>query len=137
MRMPRRREPRSGTLSRQAKALAGPLLVAFVEQRQIEQPFAGIVDDIERERAVRAILPLVIDHEPQLADIDGRIRPAPLLDQGAYMILIVETRHRVVGLRLKPGPGDPAGGERFENRKAAAAGEAVYERRDEDALAGT
>src|SRR5450756_938432 len=38
--------------------------------------------------------------EPQLADIDRRVRPAPLLDQGLQMALIGEPRHRVVGLRL-------------------------------------
>src|SRR6266481_7871064 len=135
--MPLRREPRAGSLPRQVKALTGPLLVAFVEQRQIEQPFAGIVDYIERERAIRAILPLVVDREPQLADVDRRIRPAPLLDQGAYVVLIVEARHRVVGLRLKPGASNPAGGERFKNGEATAAGEAVNQRRDEDGLAGT
>ena len=112
------------------------MLVTLVEQRQIEQPFAGIVDDIERQRAVRAILPLVVDHQPQLADIDRRVRPAALLDQGADMVLIVETRHRIVGLRLQPGAGDPPGGERLENRKAAAAGEAVNQRGDEDGFAG-
>ena len=134
--MPLRREARAGSLPRQPKALTGPLLVVFVEQRQIEQPFAGIVDDIEGERAIRAILPLVVDYEPQLADIDGRIRPAPLLDQGAHVVLIVEARHSVVGLRLKPGASDPPRGERFENGKTTAAGEAVNQRRDEDGLAG-
>ena len=58
------------------------------------------------------------------------------LDQGADVVLIVEARHRVVGLRLQPGAGDPPGGERLENREAAAAGEAVNQRRDEDRLAG-
>ena len=60
----------------------------------------------------------------------------PLLDQGADMIFIGKARHRVVGLRLQPGAGDPPGGERLEDRKAAAAGEAVNQRRDEDGLAG-
>ena len=52
------------------------------------------------------------------------------------MVLIVEARHRVVGLRLEPGARDPAGGEGLENRKAAAAGQAVDQRGDEDGLAG-
>jgi hypothetical protein len=112
------------------------LFVAFVQQRQIEQPFAGIVDDVERKAAIGAVLPLIIDHKPQLADIDGRVRPLPLFDQGADVVLIVEAGHGVVGLRLEPGAGDPAGGERLENRKAAAAGQPVNERRDEHGLAG-
>ena len=52
------------------------------------------------------------------------------------MALIVETRHRIVRLRLKPGAGDPPGRERLENRETAAAGEAINQRRDEDRLAG-
>ena len=41
-----------GARARQREALGRPLLVALAEQRQVEQPFAGIVDDVERERAV-------------------------------------------------------------------------------------
>ena len=52
------------------------------------------------------------------------------------MVFIVEARHRVVGLRLKPRLRDPPGGERLEHRKASAAGEAVNQRRDKDGLAG-
>ncbi len=88
------------------------------------------------ERAVRAVVPLIVDHQPQFADIDRRIRPAALLDQGADMVFIVEPRHRVVGLRRKPGACDPPGGERLENGKATATGEAVNQRRDKDGLAG-
>ena len=108
MRMPRRGEFCARAFARQREAFGRPLLIALVEQRQVEQPFAGIVDDIERQRAVRAVLPLVVDHQPQFADVDGRVRPAPLLDQGADVVLIVEARHRVVRLRLQPGAGDPA-----------------------------
>ena len=52
------------------------------------------------------------------------------------MVLIVEARHRIVGLRLEPGAGDPPGGERLEDRKTSAAGEAVDQRGDEHGLAG-
>ena len=136
MGVPVRRQPRARALARQCEALGGPLLIAFVKQRQVEQPFAGVVDDIERERAVCAILPLVVDDQPQFADVDRRVRPAALLDQGADVVLIIEPWHRVVGLRLQPGAGDPPGRVWLENRKAAAAGEAVDQRRDEDGLAG-
>ena len=136
MRVPWRREFCARAVARQREAFGRPLLVALVEQRQVEQPFAGIVDDVERQRAVRAVLPLIVDHEPQLADVDGRVRPAPLLDQGADVVLIVEARHRIVGLRLQPRAGDAPGGERLEHRKAAAAGEAVDQRGDEHGLAG-
>src|SRR6202163_2126210 len=136
MRVPWLSEPRARTLPRQGEALGGPLLKTLVEQRQIEQPLAGIIDDVERQRAVRAILPLVVDDQPELADIDRGIRPAALLDQGADMVFIVETRHRIVGLRRKPGASDPPRGERLEDREAAAAGEAVNQRRDKHRLAG-
>ena len=58
------------------------------------------------------------------------------LDQGADMVLIIEARHRVVGLRLEPGARDPPGRERLENRKAAATGQAVDQRSEENSLAG-
>ena len=38
------------------------------------------------------------------------------------MALVVEPRHRVVRLRLQPGSSDASGGERLEDREAAAAG---------------
>ena len=44
----------------------------------------------------------------------------------ADMALVVETRHRVVGLRRKPGAGDAPAGERLEHREAAAAQEAMH-----------
>ena len=52
------------------------------------------------------------------------------------MVFIVEARHRVVGLRRKPRLRDPPGGERLEDRKTTATGEAVNQRGDEDGLAG-
>ena len=52
------------------------------------------------------------------------------------MVLIIEARHRVVGLRLEPGARNPPGRERLENRKAAATGQAVDQRSEENSLAG-
>ena len=52
------------------------------------------------------------------------------------MVLVVEARHRVVGLRRQPRPRDPPAGERLENRKTAAAGEAMDQRGNEYGLAG-
>ena len=67
----------------------------------VEQPFPGIVDDIQRQSAFGAVLALVVDDEPQFADVDSRIRPAPLLDQTAQVVLVIEARHRVIGLWRK------------------------------------
>ena len=52
------------------------------------------------------------------------------------MALVVEPRHRVVGLRRKLGAGDPPAGERLEHRKPAAAQQAVQQRGDEHGFAG-
>ena len=112
------------------------MLVRFVEQRQIEQPFAGIIDDVERQSSIRAIAALVVDHEPQLADVGRRVWPAALLDQGANVVLVVEARYRVVRLRLKPCPRDPPGRKRLENRKSAATNEAMDQGGDKNGLAG-
>ena len=136
IRVPFRGKPRARLLPRQRETLTRPLLVALVEQRQIEQPFAGIIDDVERERAVRAILPLVVDHQPQFADVDRGVRPGPLVDQGAQVVFVGETRHRIVRLRLQTRAGDPSRRERFEHRKAAAARQPVNQRGDKDGLAG-
>ena len=60
---------RGAALSRSDRSGSSTL----VEQRQVEQPFAGVIDDIEGQRAIRAILPLVVDDQPQLADVGGRV----------------------------------------------------------------
>ena len=128
MRMPRRGELCARALARQREALCRPLLKTLVEQRQIQQPFAGVIDDVDGERAVGAVLALVVDDQAQFADISGRTRPSPFLDQGTDVALIGEARHRVVRLRRQPRAGDPAGGIRLEDRKPPAAGQAVDQR---------
>jgi hypothetical protein len=50
--------------------------------------------------------------------------------------LIIEARHRVVGLRCEPRAGDAATGQGFEHRKAAAAHQAMHQGGDEHGLAG-
>ena len=88
--------------------------------------------------SVRArVAGLILDDETQLAHAAGRFRPAPLVEQRVQVRLVVEARHRVVGLRLEPRAGDAAGGQRLEHRQAAAVEEVVDERREEHRLAGT
>jgi hypothetical protein len=65
MRVPGRGEFGARAFVRQRKALSRPLLITLVEQREIQQPLAGVVDDVDGERAVGAVLPLVVDHEAQ------------------------------------------------------------------------
>ncbi len=136
IRVPGRGEFCAQRFARQREAFRRPLLVALVQQRQVEQPLAGIVDDVEGQLAVRAVLPLIFDHEPQLGDVGGRTRPAPFLDQGADMVLIGEARHRVVGLRGEIGPRDPSRGIGLEHRETAAARQPMHQRGDEHGLAG-
>ena len=52
------------------------------------------------------------------------------------MALVVEPRHRVVGLRAKPRAGDAPARQRLEHRKAAAPQQAMQQRGDEHGLAG-
>ena len=52
------------------------------------------------------------------------------------MALVVEPRHRVVGLRRKPRAGDAPARQRLEHRKAPAAQQAMQQRGDEHGLAG-
>src|SRR5207248_1594857 len=103
MRVPGGCKLRARWLARLGQALGRPLLVALVEERQVEQPFAGIVDDVERQRTVGAVLALVVDDQAQFADVDRRVRPAALFDQGADMAFVIKARHRIVRLRLEGG----------------------------------
>ena len=135
MLVPWRRQFGARAFARQHETFGRPLLKTLVEQRQIQQPFAGVIDDVDGERAVGAIVPLVVDDEAQFTDVGGRARPAPLLDQRADMVLVGEARHRVVRLRLQPGARDTAGGIWLEYRKPSAAGQAVDQCRDEHGLA--
>ena len=72
--------------------LARPVGIALGEQRQVEQPFAGIVDDVDVEpaaadRAGEERGRFVVDRQAQLADLAGRIRatgaPRPARGRGA------------------------------------------------------
>jgi hypothetical protein len=72
LRVPVPGKARARTLARQREAFGGPLLVGLLEQRQVEQPFAGIVDDVERQLALGAVGALIVDDETELADVGGR-----------------------------------------------------------------
>src|SRR5262249_48483865 len=87
--VPLRCEVRARLLPRERKAFSCPLLIAFIQKRQVEEPFSGIIDDIKRQYAFGAVLALVVDDEPQFAYVDGRARPAPLLDQTAQVVLVI------------------------------------------------
>ena len=133
---------------RRARAFAGqrnglprPLLVAQIEQRQVEQPFARIIHDVdvERVRAERApnrIRRLVFDGEAQLADLPRALGPARLGGRELGEVpLIVEARHRVVRLRLQIGADDARLRQRLEEGQPVAGDEVVDQRGDEHRLA--
>ena len=52
------------------------------------------------------------------------------------MRLVVEARHRVVGLRLEPRAGDAAARQRLEHRQPPAMQQLMHQRGDEHRLAG-
>ena len=109
-RAPGRGERRAGFCSARFDRLARPLGVGLVEQRQVEQPFAGIIDDVERQvRGLRAPGRRALEFygQAQLGNAPGRLRPAPIrAAQGGQVFFIGESRHRVVGLRLEIGARD-------------------------------
>ena len=133
------RQRRAGRGLACGKGLARPFGVAFVEQRQVEQPFAGVVDEIELEARTPADPPrgaLELDRKPQLGDAAGRLRPAPIRSREARLMLLVgESRHGVVRLRLEPRPHDAALGGRGQNRQARAGDQVVDQRGQEHRLA--
>ena len=136
MRVPVLREMNAGGFARQREALGGPLRIALGQQRQIEQPLAGIIDNVQGQGAICAILPLIVDDETEFADVDGRTRPVPLTDQALQMALIGKARHAVVGLRRKMRARDASRGKGLEHREAPATRQPVDQRRDEHGLAG-
>ena len=62
--------------------------------------------------------------------------PAPLLGERAHVRLVVEARHRIVGLRLEPRAGNAPARKRLEHRQAPAMQQMVHQRGDEHRLAG-
>ena len=121
---------------------AGPVLEGLVHQRQVEQPFAGVVDDVEVDdaRAGEAA-----DHagggdaerEAEGGDGAGALGPARVgAGEGGEVVLVGEAGDGVVGLRLQVGGEDAVLGLGLELRHAAAVEEVGDERGDEDGLAG-
>ena len=138
-RTPFLRKRRAGGGLARRQRLARPFGVALVEQGQVEQPFAGIVDEVELEaRASPAPAggALELDGEPQLSDPAGRLRPAAIgAREARQMFLVGETRHGVVRLRFEARPHDAAFGGGGQDRQARARDQVVDERRQEYGLA--
>ncbi len=103
-----------------AQRLRAPLLVGHFEQGQIDQPLAGIVDDVEvetrdAERAAQRAPRLELDRDAQLAQATGALRPlGRVARQHLEVPFVVEAGHLVVRLRLEVGALDAALGLRHE-----------------------
>ena len=72
----------------------------------------------------------------KLADAAGRLGPATPGGKRLQMGLVVEARHRVVGLRLEPRARDAHAAQRREHRQPPAMQQLMHQRGDEDGLAG-
>ncbi len=119
----------------------GPLPIGQVHQRQVEQPFAGIIHDIDvelsaaeipRDEAVR----LIFQGEAKLADAARAFRPGPVIGgEACEMVFIGKAGQVIIGLRFEIGPGDAALGIGFEHGQAASLGEGMNQGGDENGFA--
>ena len=123
--------------------------IALAEQWQVEEPFAGIIDDVDAERArsgAPAGLPLEFDGQPQLGNAPRRFRPVPVgCRERGEVILVGKAWHRIVRLRLEASGGEPLLCDQPEDGQGVAAPlrrhfrgarQLMDERGDEHRLAG-
>ena len=141
------RERRARSCGAGFQRLARPLRVALGQKRQVEEPFAGIVDNVDGEfgRALpQALAPLELEREPQFGDAARRFRPVAFVPgQGGQMILVGEARHVVVGLWLQFRAHQPTFGMNAKDRQHAlaihggrrCAQQILHQGGDEDSLA--
>ena len=124
------------------EGLLRPFSIAQGQQWEVEQPFARVVDDIEVERrgagpAGEPALRLEFQHQPQLADAAGRLRPERrLAGQRGKMLLIGKARDPGVGGFGKLSPDKAALCKSGKAGQTAACQQVVDECGDEDGLAG-
>src|SRR6185437_9978023 len=112
----------------------------FAEKRQVEQPFAGIIDNVDtepaaREHSVPARCGLIFDGQPQFRDGAGGLRPGPGIYQRVDMVFILEARDGVIRLFLEEGPGNAARLLSLEKRQPSTMDQVMDEGGDEDGLA--
>src|ERR1043165_2483651 len=84
-----------------------PFPVVELEQRQIEKPFSGIIDNIDMQQlATELAFPeprrAIFEREPELADSARALRPARrVADEIGKVLFVGEARNNVVWLWLK------------------------------------
>ena len=120
---------------------ARPVPIAQRQERQVEQPFAGIVEDVDVQPAAAQVpgeeaARHVVDGQPELAHARGALGPAPVPGgEGGKMVLVGEARQLVMHLRLEVGPRDAPVGIGVEQRHAPAVHQGMDKRGDEHGLA--
>lgn len=125
---------------RQRDGAVAEALVVLRKQRQVEQPFAGIIDDIDGELACgKPTAPtagtLVVERDPQFRDCPCQIRPEPVTYQSLNMVLILKPGNGIVRLRLETHIRDAPGPHGLKQRQTTAIQKIVDERGDENRLA--
>ncbi len=130
-----------GAPARFAQGLGGPLGKRLVHERQVEQPFAGIVHQIQMqpsgtEPAAQKACALVLQRDAQLSDAMRGGGPVPLLHQRAHMVLVGKARHLIVRLRRQLGLGEPAFSIGRKERQAAPVHQVVHQSGQKHRLAG-
>ena len=98
--------------ARPLDGFARPFVEIEIEQRQVEQPFARIIDDIDVQPVVAKLtlpeaLGFILDGDAHLAEAPGALRPGAFLaGQGGDVALIVEAGDGIVGLGFEVDPAD-------------------------------
>jgi hypothetical protein len=133
---------RGGCLGGAGEGLRGPFGKAQRQEREIEKPLTGIIDDIEVEHgragpAAPPLLRLEFQHQPQLADPARSFRPVwQLARQRTEMLLVGKAWDRSIGRFREFGADEPAGSKGGKAGHPTASEKIVDQCGDKDRLAG-
>ena len=142
MGVPMTREGETRRLAAGGDGRHRPLGIGEGKKRQIEQPFARIVDDIEGQLARHPVarkqaLAPIFDGEPELGKPPRALRPVAVVGgERGEVALVGEAGQGIVGLGFEVGARHAALGVGRQQRQPAAVNEIVHQRRYEDRLAG-
>src|SRR5690606_25045535 len=124
------------------KGIVGKFGVVLAEKRQVEQPFTGVINDIQRyasagEEAIPDGCGFEFDRQSEFGYGAGGFRAYALVDKSGDVILVLEARNRIVRLMFEISAGNATGFLRFEQGQSAAMDKIMDEGGDEDCLAGS
>jgi len=117
--------------------------VILIEERQVDQPFARIIDDIQMQLrktddALQQRSLLIFYCDAEFGNAAGAFRPCRRRGQKIpKMILIIEARHAIVGLRLEVSADDPMLGVGGKKRQTASRDKVTDKGGYENRLTGT